>query len=516
MLMLWLLLQAADRAGAFQVLQGSLSLVNTSLTNNTASSAAGGILLQDGATLSCKQCILEGNRAAAGAAVAAESAALQLERTSVVRNTAPADLVSVSTAAGQQPAGSGAGIWAHSSLVKLIDSKFDFNSADLQGGAIHAINSSITGAGSSFVGNLAQRLEESAANLQDTAGGAIHVSLGLAPGSLRLRLCKLSSNVAGSGGAIAISQQDTSSQQGGASDLPAAVGRKLQQAQQRKQHASAANPDSGQHKLFVLLEDTQLLNNSASAGFGGGLYSNIPGVFFNFTNSKFGGNTAIQSGGGIALQNPASLHMLGTSMASNAASSCGGLLLSHPESASAIIRTTFSDNVAAGTAARQARAGAASISSTADSSLGQLPGYNSSGSGGGLCVVLAGTPVAVKGSIITGNTALHGGELGSLQDNLPCSAYSALTTKGCPKQGRWDLHAAPAILFDTRCTACDVTAVHASKASDVSLGCAQSFVPLLLLAARSRDVCSGQLPLSHRDRAQYLLCCCGQPQHPYP
>lgn len=412
MLLLYSLLQAADRAGAIQVLQGRLSLVNTNLTGNTASTAAGGILLQDGATLSCKQCILQGNQAAIGAAIAAESSVLLLARTLVLGNTAPADLVGVSTAAGQQSAGSGAGIWAHSSQVKVTDSRFDFNIADLQGGAVHAINSSITAAGSSFVGNLAQKAEASPANLQDTVGGAIHISLGPGVGSLQLLTCTFTSNVAGSGGAVAVSTQDSSSQQDNASGPAAVAGRKLQQVQTRKQHTSAAGSAS-RHKLFVLVEDTQVLNNSAAAGSGGGLYSSIPGVFFNITNSNFIGNTAFQSGGSIALHSPAGLHMLRTTVASSTASSCGGLLLSHPQTASAIKQSTFSGNVAADAAVPQIRVGAAGISvlsSATDSSLGQLPAYNSSGSGGGLCVVLAGAPVTISSSSVTGNTALHGGE----------------------------------------------------------------------------------------------------------
>jgi hypothetical protein len=413
-----LFLQAADRAGAVQVLQASISLVNSSLTNNTASSAAGGIFLQDGVTLSCKRCIMEANRAAIGGAIAAESSAVELTGTMVEQNVASSDLVSVPTAAGQQPAGSGAGIWAHSSTVKLTDSRFDFNKADLQGGAIHAANSSVTIIGALFVGNKAQRAGRSGTpGLQETFGGAIHTVMGPHISSLQLRKCAMSLNSAGTGGAMAVILHGSDTQQAAELQPSTAAGRKLQQANRPANGAvAAAGVDSvTAHKVFVLLEGTEISNNSATAGSGGGLYSSSPFVFVDITSSNFSSNSATRSGGGVAVASPYGFSMQGGSMTDNMASSCGGLLLLHPKSASNITQSSFSGNQALTAAAQATRADQGSnrssrSSSDDDSSLGQLPTYNSTGSGGALCVVLARAPVKVHSSSVKGNTALHGGK----------------------------------------------------------------------------------------------------------
>ncbi|KAF6259901.1 hypothetical protein COO60DRAFT_944613 [Scenedesmus sp. NREL 46B-D3] len=431
--------KAADRAGAVQILQGSINLVNSSLTGNIASSAAGGIFLQDGATLSCKQCTLQANRAAVGAAIAAEASTIQLAGTSVLRNVALGELVSVPTAAGQQPAGCGAGIWADSSVVKLTSSRFDSNQADLQGGAIHATNSSIIGTGSSFVGNQAHNLgRQGTADLQGTSGGAIHASVGPAAGSLQLHACDLSTNVAGTGGAIAaVASRDTNSQQVAGSTSAAAAGRVLQQARKLKQHAAIVPASTDQ--AYILLEDTRGFNNSATAGSGGGLFCSSPGVFVNITNSSFSSNSAVQSGGGMALLGPASVLLQGSSLALNAASSCGGLLLLHPKAASEIIRSSFDGNVAAlgtgrpGSQGTQGSSSSSSSSSNAESTLGQLPDYNSTGSGGGLCLVLAGAPVTISDGIMTENTALHGGRL-RLQRAVICKRALGQHVPGCDRQ----------------------------------------------------------------------------------
>jgi hypothetical protein len=416
-----LVLQAADRAGAVQVLQASISLVNSSLTNNAASSAAGGIFLQDGATLSCKRCILKANQAAIGGAIAAESSAVELTGTAVEQNIAPSDLVSVATAAGQQPAGSGAGIWAHSSTVKLTDSRFDFNKADLQGGAIHAVNSSTTVSGASFVGNKAQRARRSgSAGLQESFGGAIYAVMGPHKSSLQLRKCVLSLNVAGTGGAIAVVSHSSDRQQAAELQPSTAAGRKLQQAKKPGNGAVAAagvHPATA-HKVFVLLEGTHISNNVATAGSGGGLYSSSPFVFVNITSSNFSSNTATRSGGGAAVVGATGFSMQGGSITGNMASSCGGLLLLHPETAADITQSSFTGNLAAAvisaaseaTRAAQGSNSSSTSSSGDDSSLGQLPVYNSTGSGGALCVVLARAPVEFHSSSMTGNTALHGGE----------------------------------------------------------------------------------------------------------
>jgi predicted outer membrane repeat protein len=138
-------------------------------------------------------------------------------------------------------------------------------------------------------------------------------------------------------------------------------------------------------------------NNSAAVA-GGGVFTNLRSTSLTLNSIKVTGNTAAQGGGGIAAVTPASLQLASSSVSSNTASYCAGLLLDSPALKSVLHSSSFERN----TAGQQSVDGR---------SFGQLPQWNSTGSGGGLCIIPGG-PVAITKSRITQNTALFGGEAG--------------------------------------------------------------------------------------------------------
>jgi hypothetical protein len=88
--------------------------------------------------------------------------------------------------------------------------------------------------------------------------------------------------------------------------------------------------------------------------------------------------------------------VVGSTVSSNRAAHCAGMLLDTPTHDSLVRSSRFEGNVAG-------------QQTEDDISFGQLPQWNSTGSGGGMCIVPGGA-VSITASTITQNTALHGGE----------------------------------------------------------------------------------------------------------
>ena len=374
----------------------SLALSRTVFSNNSASTAGGAVSVLDGAKLSCSsRCNFSTNSAALGGAIAAHSASVNLTDTVLVRNTAPAELVTVTFATQLQRAGSGGAVFAANASLSLSRSSLQDNSAEARGGALQLLSSAASLVGTKLTGNRAAAAAASstaganitaaaAGNQVTTAGGAILVGLLPVAGNgskqvqLLLQDCVLSGNTAGFGGAVAAVDVTADAQQAGA----AGTGMQTLAA-----------------SLSIVLVGSSLSNNAAGVS-GGALFTSLPSASLTLNNSKVSSNTAAEGGGGIAAVTPAAVEVVGSSMSGNQAAFCAGMLLDTPARASAVRGSRFERNVAM----QQLGDG---------SSFGQLPSWNSSGSGGGMCIIPGG-PVAVTKSTITLNTALYGGRSGPM------------------------------------------------------------------------------------------------------
>jgi predicted outer membrane repeat protein len=386
-----------------------LTLARSSCSNNSAASAGGAFVVLDGAKLACSgRCTFAANSAALGGAIAAQSAAVALTDAVLASNTAPGDLVTVAFGNSQQRAGSGGALFAANATVQLRSSSFRRNTADVQGGALQLVSSRAVAVGTTFVGNKAAASGDTvtgAAGQQQqqqraTAGGAIAV--GLLPSAssgnkmqaavLSLQRCTLSDNSAGFGGAVAAINTEVDLQAPAPSDTSAAVS------------AGAAAPVS------ISLNDSVASNNTAAVA-GGGLFSNLPGAAISISGSKVLSNTAGRGGGGLAAVTPASFNTASSSVSSNTATYCGGLLLDTPAKDSRFQGSRFESNTAGQLDAQEQQAGAEGrqLLASSEASFGQLPKWNNTGSGGGMCIAPGGV-VSVTKSIITKNSALHGGE----------------------------------------------------------------------------------------------------------
>lgn len=381
----------------------SLTLSRSVFSNNTASTAGGAVLVLDSARLSCSgRCNFSSNSAALGGAIAVQSGSVSLSDAVLGGNYAPAGLVTVMFGNNQQRAGSGGAVFAANATLKLSKSVLQGNRAEVQGGALQLLSTAAVLAGTRLINNkaapaLVQDSTGAAAAAPQqapTAGGAILVGLlppaavstntsGKPKAQLTLQDCVLSSNMAGFGGAIAAVDSAVSLEAGAAAAAPG-VG-------------SAGRADT---PLSILLSDSSVSNNSAGIA-GGGVFTNLRSASLTLNSSKVTSNTAAQGGGGIAAVTPASLQLSSSSVSNNKAAHCAGLLLDSPAQKSAVHSSTFDRN-AAGQRTSDAR------------SFGQLPQWNSTGSGGGLCIIPDG-PVSITKSSITQNTALFGGEAGYRQ-----------------------------------------------------------------------------------------------------
>lgn len=382
-------MQASDQAGAALLMDASsLSLSRTAFSNNTASTAGGAVVVLDGARLFCSaRCNFSANSAALGGAVAVHSATVSLTDAVLVGNSAPAGLVTVIFNNQQQPAGSGGALFAANGTVRLGKCSLQDNSAEVQGGALQLMSSAADIVSSRFVSNQATSGSDSPAapagsQSSPTAGGAILAAvLPAANGNgsstdevlVRLQDSVLSSNAAGLGGALAVV--------GAAADT---------------QIPSAAAATTGP-SINIQFVGSTLNNNSADMS-GGAVFTRLPSASLSLTRSKINGNTAAWGGGGIAAVTPAGIQLSGSTVSSNRAAYCAGMLLDTPTQASGIRSSRFEGNVA-GQQAQQSR------------SFGQLPQWNSTGSGGGMCIIPGGT-VSITAATITQNSALHGGDPG--------------------------------------------------------------------------------------------------------
>jgi predicted outer membrane repeat protein len=384
----------------------SLTLSRSSFSNNSASTAGGAVLVLDSAQVSCSgRCNFSSNSAALGGAIAVQSGSVSLSDAVLGGNYASAGLVTVMFGNSQQRAGSGGAVFAANATLKLSRSILQGNRAEVQGGALQLLSTAAVLTATRLINNMAAPASAqhstgpaAAAAIQadPTAGGAILVGL-LPPAAaaastnsssskpkahLTLHDCVLSSNMAGFGGAIAA--VDTAvSLEAGAAAAAAAQGVR-----------SAGRADT---PLSILLAGCSVSNNSAAVA-GGGVFTNLRSTSLTLNSIKVTGNTAAQGGGGIAAVTPASLQLASSSVSSNTASYCAGLLLDSPALKSVLHSSSFERN----TAGQQSVDGR---------SFGQLPQWNSTGSGGGLCIIPGG-PVAITKSRITQNTALFGGEAG--------------------------------------------------------------------------------------------------------
>lgn len=392
--------QATDQAGACLLMAGSaLALSRTAFSNNTASTAGGAVSVLDGAKLSCSsRCNFSANSAALGGAIAVQSSSVSLTDTVLAKNFAPAALVTVVYAKSQIRAGSGGAVFAANASLSLSSSSLQDNSAEARGGALQLLSSTASLVGTKLTGNKAAAAAAGAASSPAgvnatgaaaaasrlaTAGGAILAGLLPAgsnsskPAQLRLQDCVLNSNTAGYGGALA------------AVDIAADV-------QQAPAAAAAAPPAAA--PLSIVVAGSSLSNNAAGVS-GGAIFTSLPSTSLTLNSSKVTSNTAAEGGGGIAAVTPAAVDVVGSSVSGNQAAFCAGMLLDTPARASAVRSSRFERNLA--------------VQQQGDSSsFGQLPRWNSSGSGGGMCIIPGG-PVAVTKSTITQNTALHGGRRGA-------------------------------------------------------------------------------------------------------
>jgi hypothetical protein len=296
-------------------------------------------------------------------------------------------------AKSQMRAGSGGALFAANASLILDRSVLQDNSAEARGGAMQLLSSTAILVGTKLSGNRAVAAvsgsaaggNATAASQATTAGGAILA--GLLPASsnsskqtrLVLQDCVLSSNVASFGGAVAA--VDT------AADVqtPAAA-------------AGAGAPPLPSAPLSVVIVGSSLNNNVAGVS-GGAVYTSLPSASLSLNNSKVSSNTAAEGGGGIAAVTPGAVDVFGSSVSGNQATFCAGMLLDTPARASAVRSSRIDSN----TAVQQ--------HVDDDSSFGQLPAWNSSGSGGGMCIIPGG-PVSITKSTITQNTALYGGRWG--------------------------------------------------------------------------------------------------------
>jgi predicted outer membrane repeat protein len=365
----------------------SLAMSSTSFLNNSASTAGGALAVLDGAQLSCSSgCNFSANSAALGGAIAVDAGTVNLTIAVLARNSASQELVSVTLGNTQQRAGSGGAIFAANSTVALSKCSLQDNSAEAQGGALLLMSSAATLVGSRFTGNKAAAgasAPAAAAQQMNTAGGAILVGLlpaALGAGSkgskqvqamVKLQDSVLSGNAAGYGGALAAMDAATDMQ--GAAGGPAPRG----------------------SALSIQLVGSSLVDNTASVS-GGAVFSNLQSAALTLSGSKVTSNTATQGGGGIAAVTPAAVQMASSTVSGNSAAHCAGMLLDTPAQDSFVRSSRFEGNMA-GQQVEDA------------SSFGQLPQWNSTGSGGGMCII-PGAAVSVTASTITQNSALHGGE----------------------------------------------------------------------------------------------------------
>lgn len=383
-------MQASDQAGvALLMANSTLALSRTSLTNNTASTAGGAVVVLGGSQLSCvSRCNFTRNSAALGGAIAVQSATVNLADAVLSQNTAPSELVSVMFGSAQQRAGSGGAVFAANATLKLAACSLLDNKAELQGGALQLMSSNAHVVESTLARNRAERPGASTSTAaaagavtvqRGTAGGAILASLlpssGAKPGQLKLQDCVLSSNTAGFGGALAAIDSGLDLQAAAAASSSAAG-------------MTAAPP------LSVQVVDTALTNNTARVS-GGAVFTSLPSTVLTLNNSKVTANTAADGGGGIAAITPAGVQLVGSSISSNVAEFCAGMLLDSPTKDSGVRSSTVEGN-------------AAGQQSVDDRTLGELPQWNSTGSGGGLCIIPAGV-VSITKTAIKGNTAMHGG-----------------------------------------------------------------------------------------------------------
>jgi hypothetical protein len=378
----------------------SLAMSSTSFVNNSATAAGGALAVLDGAQLSCSSgCTFSANSAAVGGAIAVEAGTVNLTDAVLARNSASQELVSVALGNLQQRAGSGGAIFAANSTVALSKCSLQDNSAEAQGGALQLMSSAATLTGSRLISNRAAAAAAGAlaaatpAQQSTTAGGAILVGLlpaALGAGSngskqVKLQDSVLSGNTAGYGGALA------------------AVDADMQRA--------AAGPAPRGGTLIIQLVGSSLVENTASVS-GGAVFSNLPSAAVSLSGSKVTSNTAAQGGGGIAAVTPAAVQMAGSTVSGNSAAHCAGMLLDTPAQDSFVRSSRFEGNIA-GQQAEDAR------------SFGQLPQWNSTGSGGGMCII-PGAAVSITTSTITQNSALHGGkEQGTLEAYDKLHAASA-------------------------------------------------------------------------------------------
>jgi parallel beta-helix repeat protein/predicted outer membrane repeat protein len=279
---------------AFDVLNSSLSLYNLDVVNGYASGAitTGGAIKAVGSDITLNDVELKNNTAtvSGGAVYLGSSSTMIVTNSTFSENQTTA------------PNGSGGAIFLNGSNVELRDSTLDNNSANSLGGAIGATNgSTITIEECTFSGN----------NAENTGGGAIFVGNGGFVSNVDINRSAFENNTAIYGGALYFGDYSKAS----ISDTTLSN--------------NIATKGGGGMYLYdssdARLTNTTIFANIAQANLpgqytlGGGISMGSSESKLRIVNSTITGNSAVDSGGGLAVQIEANASVVNTIISGNTA-----------------------------------------------------------------------------------------------------------------------------------------------------------------------------------------------------
>lgn len=279
---------------AFDVLNSSLSLYNLDVVNGNASGAitTGGAIKAVGSDITLNDVELKNNTASAsgGAVYLGSSSKMTVTNSNLSDNRTTT------------PSGSGGAIFLSGSNLSLRDSTLDNNSANSLGGAIGATDgSTITIEECTFSGN----------NAANTGGGAIFVGNGGVVSNVDINRSAFENNTAIYGGALYFGDYSKAN----VSDSTLAN--------------NSATMGGGGMYLYnssdVRLVNTTIYANVAQAiipgqyTLGGGISMGSSDAKLRIVNSTITGNSAVDSGGGLAVQIDAKASVVNTIISGNTA-----------------------------------------------------------------------------------------------------------------------------------------------------------------------------------------------------
>ncbi len=293
--------------GGVYINNGSLSIANCRITNNSADYGGGVFQSGDSGRVAVIDSLIDLNTTSNHGGGLYVSGNLELTNTQIVSNTAGLH---------------GGGVHVNTGRVDLSGGLFTSNRAGFNGGGLNA-NNSVNISGTQFISNTAA--QEGGGLLQWNAGYTVTVTN-----------ARFERNTAGqSGGGVCVSKSATTTIvntqifsnsvqdfYGGGIYLGSGKNARLSG---NRIEGNTAFGGGGVYANFgdnAVLSDNQLYGNRAR-GYGGGLYL-INSVNITLTHNQIVSNTADYGGGGISLSSATDAALIGNQIVSNTAAEAGG------------------------------------------------------------------------------------------------------------------------------------------------------------------------------------------------